>query len=143
VSESHVRRGCVKYLRDHEGCHIMAVENPLYPGTPDINGCARKDSVAVEFWVEVKYVAHVPKTLKLHHFTIKQKTFIAQRGHRINNTYLLLGIAGETLLLFKWADALLLDRTTIKMGYRKAIWTGEGTTNFQGMLDAIIQNQTT
>jgi hypothetical protein len=37
--------------------HIIRVENPAHPGTPDINGCIR----GVEIWMELKQVPALPK----------------------------------------------------------------------------------
>lgn len=37
--------------------HIMRVENPALPGTPDVNLCIN----GVEFWCELKHVHELPK----------------------------------------------------------------------------------
>jgi hypothetical protein len=59
VSES----GLWKYLRSHvPGVDWVRVENPVHPGTPDVNYAIDQSSrSSIDGWTELKWVPHFPR----------------------------------------------------------------------------------
>jgi hypothetical protein len=74
MAESDMRR---KVVRDMRELHAVAVENPVYPGTPDVN--------YINGWVELKWLRNWPKVktspVVFKHYTQKQKIWMTKR-HR-------------------------------------------------------------
>jgi hypothetical protein len=70
----------------------VRVENPIYPGTPDVN-------LATGDWVELKYLAALPRPgclLRIPHFTNEQKVWLYRRWrYAPGSTFLLLEIRAE------------------------------------------------
>lgn len=70
----------------------VRVENPIYPGTPDVN-------LASGHWIELKYLAQVPspgRDLRLPHFTPQQRVWLYRRWkYAPGTTFLLLEIRAE------------------------------------------------
>lgn len=97
MSEGGQRSRVVRSLRT---LHAVPVENPLGPGTPDIN--------YVEGWLELKWLRRWPKSegtiVQLPHFTIQQRRWLRDRYDRGGNVWLLLQCRQEWLL-FTGLDA--------------------------------------
>lgn len=78
----------------------IAVENPVYPGTPDVN--------CILGWIELKWLRSWPvredTPVKLDHFTRQQRVWLAKRWHRGGSAWLLLQ-CGTEWLLFDGATA--------------------------------------
>lgn len=54
--------GLWKYLRSHVvGVDWVRVENPVFPGTPDVNYAIDETDRATEGWAELKWVPRFPK----------------------------------------------------------------------------------
>ena len=71
----------------------FAVENPAWPGTPDVN--------YQEGWIELKQATRWPArggALKLDHFTKQQRYFLRSRWQNGGNIFLLLKVGREWLL---------------------------------------------
>jgi len=93
-------------LRDSVTHHLkslnaIAVENPILPGTPDVN--------YVEGWIELKswerWPVHPRTVLRMDHWTPQQRVFHLRRSRAGGRTHVLLSIE-ET------HDFLLLDGKT-------------------------------
>lgn len=94
MSEQHMRRVVVDSLRE-AGRDPISVENPAYPGTPDVN--------FVEGWVELKQLPEWPKKeatpVAVPHFTPQQRIWLLKRARAGGNIWLLLQVEKEWLLL--------------------------------------------
>jgi hypothetical protein len=70
----------------------VRVENPIYPGTPDVN-------LAIGSWIELKYLAALPRPgclLRIPHFTNEQRVWLYRRWrYAPGTTFLLLEIRAE------------------------------------------------
>jgi hypothetical protein len=76
----------------------VRVENPIHPGTPDVN-------LAIGCWIELKYLASPPRPgclLRIPHFTREQRVWLYRRWrYAPGTTFLLLEIrADHQWLLF-------------------------------------------
>jgi len=78
-----MRQKLIVFLRDLDA---VSVENPAFPGTPDIN--------FIEGWLECKWLREWPKKdnsiVHLEHFTPQQKVWIYRRWRKKGNVYLVL-----------------------------------------------------
>lgn len=91
MSESTLRGRVVKML---EPWHAVAVENPAFPGTPDVN--------YAEGWIELKWVRWWPARedtiVEVDHYTPQQKVWSRLRWKAGGNMYLLLQVAQDYFL---------------------------------------------
>ena len=97
MSESGQRKHVIKALKP---IHAVAVENPVGPGTPDVNYC--------EGWIELKWLRTWPKrdatVVSIPHFTIQQRRWLRRRWEVGQSAWLLLQIKREWML-FTGLDA--------------------------------------
>lgn len=93
MSESGQRRRVIKALKPLDA---RAVENPIGPGTPDVN--------YIEGWIELKWLRRWPKRpetiVPLPHFTQGQRLWLRRRCRRGGNAWLLLQCKQEWLLFY-------------------------------------------
>lgn len=92
MSES-VMRGHVVKLLVQAGLDAIAVENPVCPGTPDVE-CLRG-------WIELKQLSHWPRTkgaVKIKHFRRGQRLWLRRRWHAGGACWLLLRVRSDWLL---------------------------------------------
>lgn len=86
----------------------VRVENPIHPGTPDVN--------CIAAWVELKTLATWPvrpgSLVTPCKFTPQQKVFLYRRWRAGGRCYLLLEVAGEWLLFDGDVAAKVVGRTT-------------------------------
>jgi len=105
MTESTMRRRVVQALRSQ---HAIAVENPAFPGTPDVN--------YVEGWLELKHADLWPvreKTrLAMPHFTPQQRVWLMKRHYAGGNAHLLLQVSNDWLLLDAITAARLLGKVS-------------------------------
>lgn len=90
ASETSMRRAVVEALRPLDA---VAVENPAYPGTPDVN--------YVEGWVELKSLDRWPprwRAVVVRHFTPEQRVWLRRRRAARGEATLLLRVGREWLL---------------------------------------------
>lgn len=91
MSESGMRLKVTKALRSLDA---IAVENPAYPGTPDVN--------YIGGWLELKWVRRWPEgedtPLRLPHFTQQQKVWALRRERKGGSSKVLLQVGREWLL---------------------------------------------
>lgn len=92
MAESDMRSRVTSVLRP---LHAVAVENPVRPGTPDVN--------YVEGWLELKWARNWPKRvdspLVLDHWTPEQRIFFIERVNAGGKIHLLLQVQTQWFLL--------------------------------------------
>jgi hypothetical protein len=75
--------------------HIIRVENPILPGTPDVNYCFD----GLEGWIELKAIPHWPrrpKTLvRIDHYTLEQRLWARERSWAGGRVFMLLRVDEE------------------------------------------------
>jgi len=102
MSEKQLRRVVVNMLSPLDA---VAVENPAYPGTPDVN--------FVEGWIELKVAERWPPQggiLRLEHFTQHQRVWLLRRWRRGGRALLLLRVGREWLLFDGETAAKIVGR---------------------------------
>jgi len=86
-----MRSKVVKILEREDA---KAVENPVHPGTPDVN--------YIEGWIELKQVPEWPANeetpLRIAHFTPQQRVWLMRRCSMGGRAHLLLQVGREWLL---------------------------------------------
>ena len=91
MAETNQRRTVIKALA---GLDPIAVENPAYPGTPDVN--------YVNGWIELKWLRQWPKrdstVVAIDHFTQQQRVWLQRRWKKAGPCFLLLQVRREWLL---------------------------------------------
>lgn len=83
----------------------VRVENPAWPGTPDVNyGGEDPELGELEGWIELKWARRWPTNaqtvLQLPHFTPQQRAWLLRRHTRGGRVHLLLKV-GPSWLLFR------------------------------------------
>jgi len=91
-AEAGDRREVVLALKE---LHAFPVENPVFPGTPDV--------AYIGGWIELKRLAAWPKRastkVRIDHYTIQQRAWARMHHHRGGQSYWLLRVQREWLLL--------------------------------------------
>ncbi len=85
----------------------VAVENPAYPGTPDVN--------YIGGWIELKYMrvwTHGAGVVKIHHFTPQQRAWLHRRWRKGGAVWLLLKVGTQWLLFDGATAATKVGKTT-------------------------------
>ena len=105
MSESGMRGRITQALRELDA---VAVENPAYPGTPDVN--------FVEGWIELKWLRNWPvretSKVPVPHFTPQQRVWLRKRQAAGGNVFLLLQCKKEWLLFDGDTAAKSIDIAT-------------------------------
>lgn len=92
MAEKTMRQNVIKALRELDA---ISVENPVYPGTPDVN--------YIDGWIELKWMRRWPENadrspVLIPHFTPQQRVWLARRWRKGGNAFLLLQVGLEWLL---------------------------------------------
>ncbi len=91
MAEKDQRRLVVKALRSLDA---FAVENPMKPGTPDVN--------YADGWIELKWLRNWPvratTVVRIDHYTKEQRVFLRKRWLTSQSAYLLLQVRREWML---------------------------------------------
>lgn len=86
----------------------MAVENQVRPGTPDVN--------YIEGWIELKWLRAWPKRpetiVQIEHFTKQQRVWHFQRRRAGGQSWFLLQVRREWLLIDGALAALIVNKAT-------------------------------
>ena len=106
MSEATMRGRINKALKPLDA---VAVENRVYPGTPDVN--------YVEGWIELKWIRRWPKNCEespvlIDHFTAQQRVWLSRRKRRGGRIHVLLQVGAEWILLDGQVAADILGRAT-------------------------------
>jgi len=91
MAETDQRSRVVKELKP---LHAVAVENPCWPGTPDVN--------YLSGWIELKWLRSWPVRegpVRLDHFNLEQKLFLRRRWMSGGVSWLLIQCKREWLLI--------------------------------------------
>lgn len=108
MSEQGMRKRIVG--RTLKPLDAVSVENPAYPGTPDVN--------FVEGWVELKWIRRWPvrpeTEVKIDHYTPQQRVWLKRRWMKGGNVWLLLQVGAEWLLFDGDTAAEVVGRATRK-----------------------------
>jgi len=120
MSEAGMRKKVIRILRDF---HAIPVENPIRPGTPDVN--------YVDGWIELKWRRDWPKRpetpVLISHFTDTQRRWLTQRRKSGGRAFLLLQIKDKWMLFEGGVAAETVGRVPkfelIAAAYR--VWTGK------------------
>lgn len=100
----------------------ISVENPAYPGTPDIN--------YVNGWIELKQKAKWPSRartiVRIEHFTQQQRVWLRRRSMLGGRCHVLLKVGQDWLLIEGGVAAKRLGYTTKNELIRMAekVWLG-------------------
>ncbi len=134
--EAQLRTAVIRMLLP---LHAVAVENPALPGTPDVN--------YVEGWIELKCWGSWPKKsgtpLRIEHWTPKQRVFHVRRSRAGGETYVLIEIGTESILLEGGLAARILGTATRTTLYRQAIarWPGGKAELREKLLPLLVERQ--
>lgn len=84
-----------RVVRALRSLDAVAVENPAYPGTPDVN--------YIGGWLELKWLRRWPENadtdpVLIRHFTQQQRVWLSRRCRRGGRAWLLLQVGQEYLL---------------------------------------------
>lgn len=99
-AESHIRQRVVALLKKAK-LDPISVENPVHPGTPDVNH--------LNGWLELKQLPRWPKRsgtpVRVAHFTAQQRVWLRRRALAGGKVHVLLRV-GDEWLLFEggWAS---------------------------------------
>jgi len=104
LSERDMRGKVTKYLQELDA---IAVENPAYPGTPDVN--------FIEGWFELKWLRDWPKgedtVVKFSHYTPQQKVWMKRRHTKGGRVALLVQCKREWFM-FKYPQLIDVGKLT-------------------------------
>lgn len=105
MSESTMRRNVVKALMPLNG---IAVENPVLPGTPDVN--------YVEGWIELKQLPKWPARkdtiVRIPTYTPQQRVWAIRRRRVGGHSWFMLQVRKEWLLMDGAVAAQVINKAT-------------------------------
>lgn len=105
MSEQIMRRNVVSAMKLLDA---VAVENPAYPGTPDVN--------FIEGWIELKWLPNWPQRpdtiVRISTFTPQQRVWHFRRRRAGGQSWFLLQVHREWLLFDGAVAALIVNRAT-------------------------------
>jgi hypothetical protein len=118
MSEQGMRQKVVKLLSE---LGAFSVENPIRPGTPDVN--------YIEGWIELKWLRRYPRNYKespilIEHFTPQQRIWLRKRWEKGGAAYLLLQVKKEWFLFTGKTASKMVGRSTYQelIGCAAAYW---------------------
>jgi len=98
------------------------VENPVYPGTPDVN--------YIDGWLELKWARKWPSRattpFRLDHFTQQQRVWLKRRADRGGNAHVLLQVGTDWMLFDAEAAFTHLGFATRTELVELAVWKDRG-----------------
>ena len=111
-----MRQTVVKMVKPF-GIDPVSVENSVGPGTPDLN--------YLDGWLELKWARDWPKRdstpLRMPHFTIQQRRWLARRQRAGGRAFVLLKVAREWLLFDGDTAGRILGESTRAELYDRAV----------------------
>jgi len=122
--EQQQRQLLVKAL-NKVGLDATSVENPAYPGTPDIQ--------FIDGWIECKYLEDWPKkaetTVRIPHFTQQQRVWLLRRYTSCQKKEIWWGIGWLILYVSRTREWLVFD------GEAAALYVGKEGNNKAELLE--------
>jgi hypothetical protein len=125
--EKTLRRRVVEALRP---LHAVAVENPVCPGTPDVNLAGG--------WIELKALdgfVHQSKIVKIPIFTPQQRIWLERRARAGEACYLLLAVGEDCLLLDGAYSARRVGKATAGELVEKCLLRWQGKADDRKLLE--------
>jgi hypothetical protein len=129
MSERKMRTFVTSALRP---LHAIAVENPVLPGTPDVN--------YIEGWIELKWLRAWPKNpasiVRIPHFTKQQVVWHFKRRRAGGQSWILIQCRREWLLM-DGKDACLINHLNKEMLIKQCVaywYAGLGVPEFREIL---------
>lgn len=125
VAESSLWRLAKKHLSAYG--HIVRVENPVGPGTPDVHYCLMKKAG----WIELKAIKAWPKRkttpVRIRHYSVEQRLWHKQYGETGGRMFILVRIdETKEYFLFDWDWAHRnLGSVTRAHWYKNAVVSGK------------------
>ncbi|MCK5639572.1 MAG: hypothetical protein KAJ19_02200 [Gammaproteobacteria bacterium] len=132
MSEQTMRSKVVRMLKPLDG---LAVENPVYPGTPDVN--------YIGGWIELKWMRRWKKNawnnpVLIPHYTQQQRSWLRRRYNRGGRAFLLLQV-GREWLLFVTPNAQMVGKVTRQELYDLAHYRWENGLKAEELRDVITR----
>lgn len=96
-----------RVVRELRSLNAIAVENPVLPGTPDVN--------YIEGWIELKWLRSWPVrggVVTIPHFTPQQRVWHYRRRKVGGQSWFLLQCKREWILLDGAVAAMIVNKTT-------------------------------
>ena len=110
-----MRQKVVAFLKDRDA---VSVENPAYPGTPDVN--------YVEGWIELKWEREFPKkadsVFRVEHFSPQQRVWLHRRHRKGGKCWLLLQVGKEWMLFDGMTAFEIVGKVCKQELINKAVW---------------------
>lgn len=126
-----VRDALVQGPRDE----ATRVENPAWPGTPDVSYCMR----SAEGWLELKQITSWPvkrdTVVQVSHFTPQQRAWLRKRRQAGGRAFLLLKVQEDWLLFWGEMAANIVGKVPKPVLLAKAVLVCEG-----GLRDDDLRN---
>lgn len=125
-----MRGRVVKALRPLDA---VGVENPVYPGTPDVN--------YIEGWVELKWLRQWPinpeTPVLIEHYTQVQRIWIYRRYLAGGNVFLLLQVQKTWLLFDGWVAYKFVGKVNRKLLYELSTHIWEDGLSDHGLVEVL------
>ena len=130
MSESAMRRRVVSLLRPLDA---ISVENPVYPGTPDVN--------FADGWIELKHLHRWPAsdmtTVRIMHFTAQQRVWLLRRWRAGGSAWMIVQVGMDWMLFDAETAALIIDRTCKPEMIDRARWHWHGLPDADELIHAL------
>lgn len=133
MSEKVIRNWVLRALSP---IHAVPVENPVYPGHPDVD--------TVLGAIELKHLEEAPKKadtlVRVPHYTPQQRLWARQRRRAGGNCWMLIQVGATICLLDGAVAAEIIGKTTLEqiIGSSIKVWTGRPKEN--QLLSTLINN---
>lgn len=135
--ESQLRKNTIKGLSDFG--YVIAVENPVQCGTPDIYGIIKGNA----FWIEAKHRHKWPvkpaSAVTFDHYTIDQQKFAARQLHNGGLMFLLVQVERD-ILLFDDSRQVLLGRKNKQWLFDNCLISWRGHIKFDIFRNIVTNN---
>jgi hypothetical protein len=117
--------------------HAFAVENPVQPGTPDVN--------YVEGWIELKWLREWPKgadtPVRFEHYSPQQRIWAIKRRKAGGQVWFLLQCKREWILLDAAIAAMRVNLTTREELIEIASWYSSNGLEAEDLIVCLSQMQ--
>lgn len=116
MKESDMRRALLKKFRlANPMSHVVAVENDVLPGYPDIEGVVNRFGFVIELKLIQSWPVRPRTPVRISHFTKQQKLFLRSRWRAGGAAFLLLRVVdSKEWLLFSGSDVREIGETLTK-----------------------------
>lgn len=134
MAETGMRARVIKALAP---LHAFAVENPVQPGTPDVN--------YIEGWMELKWLRQWPKgadtPVRFDHYSPQQRIWAIKRRKVGGQAWFLLQCRREWILLDAAVAAMRVNLTTREELIELASWYSSNGMEAEGLISCLSRKQ--